>query len=153
MVKTSEADLQFPVLGISTDDDLWGFPDLHRLTKCGPETLKKNLQADMELIDAAGRLWIVRSVRRIGSVRPLLSILLISWPPQSRIEHELEAKGAMSIEDVRRRIRTTVETHPDYYFDDPREEGELEALLAQVDRASSVAELYQLLGPDTFEPY
>lgn len=59
----------------------------------------------------------------------------------------------MSIEDVRRRIRTTVETHPDYYFDDPSEEGELEALLAQVDRASSVAELYQLLGPDTFEPY
>lgn len=62
MVKTSEADLQFPVLGISADDDLWGFPDLHRLTKCGPETLKKNLQADMELIDAVGRLWIVRSV-------------------------------------------------------------------------------------------
>lgn len=152
-VKTSEAGLQFPVLGISAGEELWGFPDLDRLTTCGPQTLKKNLQADMELIDAAGRLWIVKSVRRIGSVGLLLSILLISWPPQSRIEHELEAKGAMSIEDIRRRIRTTVEAHPDYYFDDPSDMKELEALLAQVDHASSVAELYQLLGPDTFEPY
>lgn len=51
-MKSSEAGFKFPVLGFTPDHENWGFPDLDRLTKCGPATLKKRMQDDMELIDA-----------------------------------------------------------------------------------------------------
>ena len=53
-MKSTEADMLFPVLGFTPDGDIWGFADLSTLTSCGPLTLKENLQRDLELVDSSG---------------------------------------------------------------------------------------------------
>ena len=89
-MKTGEANFHFPVLGFTLDLNIWGFQDLDRLTRCGPRTLKEDTQIGMEFVDADGRRWGVRSVRRTGRAGSLFSLLLPFGPPQSRIEHDLE---------------------------------------------------------------
>ena len=152
-MKTLEADFRFPVLAFTADKEIWGFPDLDRLTKCGPVTLKENMQLGMELVDADGRRWIVRSVRRTGRAGSFLSLLLIFGPRQSRIDHELEVMAPLSIEDIRRRARTAMETHRINRLEGDDPDFEFKPLLAKVGEARSVQNIYDLLRPDTFEPY
>lgn len=152
-MKTPEVDFRFPVLGFTRDGRLWGFPDLDRLTRCGPRTLREDLQAGMELIDAEGRHWSVRSFQRTGRAGSLLSLLLPLGPPQSRVEQELDALDPIPIEDLRRRACNAMETDIDSYLNGEPREKEFEPLLAKVREARSVAELYDLLQPDTFEPH
>ena len=152
-MKTAEADFRFPVLGFTTDREIWGFPDLDRLTKCGPRTLKENTQLGMELVDAAGRGWVVRSVRRTGRAGSLLSSLLIFAPRQSRIEHDLDPIGTLSIDEIRRRACAAMEAHAINYLEGDDPDVEFRPLLAKVGKAQSVAEIYDLLQPDTFEPH
>jgi len=115
-MKTAEAGFRFPVLGFTPDLEIWGFQDLDRLTKCGPRTLRNNMQAGMELIDADGRRWIVRSVRKSGRTGSLLSLLLTAVP-QSRIEHELEPLQAVTLDDVRRRASAAMEAYAENYVE------------------------------------
>ena len=152
-MKSSEADLRFPVLGFTHDRENWGFPDLDRLTRCGPRTLKENLQDGMELIDAGGRRWKVLGIRRTGRAGSVLSLLPGFGPPQSRIEQYVEPLPDLSLEEVRERSRESLETFKSDYtgFDD--DEAEFGLLLTKVGQAQSIAELYELLQPDTFEPY
>ena len=105
----NDVGLKFPVLGFTPDRENWGFPDLDRLTKCDPRTLKENLQDGMELIDAECRRWRVLSVRRLGRTGSRLMVLLTA-KPQSRIEQELEALPALSLDEVKRRTRESLET-------------------------------------------
>lgn len=152
-MKTEEIALKFPVLGFTADLDIWGFQDLDRLTRCGPRTLKEDMQSGMELIDAGGRRWRVVSIRRTGRAGSVLSLIPGFGPPQSRIEHELEALEPVSIEEVRRRARVALEAHSaeDYYGDDGQ--ADFRKLLASVARAKGIARIYDLIQPDTFEPY
>jgi len=152
-MKTADASLRFPVLGFTTDLEIWGFPDLDRLTKCGPRTLKEGKQVGMELVDADGRRWVVRSLHRTGRAGSFLSLLLIFGPPQSRIEQDLEPMPPLSVDEVRRRAHTAMETHSTSYLEGEDPEIEFKPLLAKVGKATSVAEIYDLLQPDTFEPY
>ena len=154
-MKTSDIEFIFPVLGFTPDREFWGFPNLHALTSCGPLTLKQDKQRDMELIDADGRRWIVRGVRKIGRARPLLPWLLRSLlsTPQFRIEQDLQPLEPVSLDEIKARCRVSLEAFPqDYCAEDEREEV-LEPLLRQVDAAPSVARLYELLGLDTFQAY
>jgi hypothetical protein len=152
-MKTAEANLQFPVLGFTSDLEIWGFQDLDRLTKCGPRTLKEGTQIGMELVDADLRRWRVLAVRRAGRAGSLLSLLLPFGPPQSRIEHELQPMEAISIDDARRRSCRAMEAHAENYLEGDDREVEFEPLLASVKRAGSIAEIYETLQPDTFEPH
>jgi hypothetical protein len=152
-MKTADAGLRFPVLGFTTDLEIWGFPDLDRLTKCGPRTLKEDKQVGMELVDADGRRWAVRSLRRTGRAGSLLSLLFIFGQPQSRIEQDLEPMLPLRIDEVRRRARAAMEAHAINYLEGEDPEIEFKPLLAKVDRAPAVAELYDLLQPDTFESH
>lgn len=152
-MKTQETDFRFPVLGFTTDKEIWGFEDLDRLTKCGPRTLKDGRQLGMELVDADRRRWIVRSVRPTGRAGSFLSLLLIFGPRQARIEHELELLAPLSLEDVRRRACAAMETHSINYLEGEDPDLEFKPLLAEVGKARSVRKIYDLLQPDTFEPY
>ncbi len=152
-MKTSEANFQFPVLGFTSDLNIWGFQDLDRLTRCGPRTLKEGLQAGMELVDADARRWRVRSARRTGRAGSLWSLLLPFGPPQSRIEHDLEPMERVSIEELRLKVCTALEAHAENYFEGDERATEFEPLLSAVRAASSVNEIYDLLQPDTFEPH
>jgi hypothetical protein len=153
-MKTAEIDFHFPVLGF-TSDEIWGFQDLDRLTRCGPRTLKENVQLGMELVDADGRRWIVRSVGRTGRAGSFVSLLLffIFGPPQSRIEHELEPMTELPMEEVRRRACAAMKANAINYLEGDDPDLEFRPLLRKVGRARSVREVYDLLQPDTFEPY
>jgi len=152
-MKTAEAGFRFPVLGFTSDLEIWGFQDLDRLTKCGPRTLKEGTQIGMDLVDADLRRWRVLAGRRTGRAGSLLSLLLPFGPPQSRIEQELQAMEAISIEDARRWATRAMEAHTVKYLEGDDREVEFEPLLASVKRARSIAEIFDLLQPDTFESH
>lgn len=155
-MKTAEGQFQFPVLGFTPDAEIWGFPDLDRLTKCGPRTLKDDIQKGMELIDADGRRWVVRSIKRTGRTGSLLLPLLFLGKPQSRIEHELEPLEPVSFGEVQRRTCAAIEAHADNYCHFTAEEEwetVIEPLLAEVKSTRKMADIYDLLQPDTFESH
>ena len=61
--------LKFPILGFTTDDDVWGFPSLHKFGLCGPRTIKNDMQRGMEIVDGDGRRYWVREIRKLGRYR------------------------------------------------------------------------------------
>lgn len=144
--------MKFPVLGFTPDGENWGFPDLDRLTKCGPRTLKENMQDGMELVDADGRRWRVLSVRRTGRTGSWLMALLAAGP-QSRIEQDLEALPALSLSEVKQRTRESLNAFAADYKGFDGDEVEFASMLASVESARSISEIYELIGADTFESY
>jgi hypothetical protein len=59
----------------------------------------------------------------------------------------------VSLEDVLERACAAVEAEPDIYALDDEGEEALEPMLAKVRSARSVADVFDLLGVDTFEAY
>ena len=152
-MRSSETGFEFAILGFTPDQENWGFPDLERLTKCGPRTLKESMQDGMELIDAGGRRWRVLSVRRTGRAGSLFDLLPGFGPPQLRVEQELEELPGLSLTEVQQRVRGSLETFKSDYTGFEDGEAEFGSLLEKVSQARSIAELYELLQPDTFESY
>lgn len=155
-MKTAEVEFRFPVLGFTPDREIWGFQDIDTLTSCGPRTLKDHMQIGMELIDADGRRWIVRSVRRTGRAGSFLSwlgSLVFLSTPQSRIEHELDALEPVSLADGQARACASLEAYPHDYCADDEMETVLAPLLAEVRRTKAIAEIHGLLGLDSFRAY
>lgn len=155
-MKTSEAGFRFPVLGFTPEPQIWAFPDMDTLTSCGPRTLKDNLQIGMELVDADGRRWIVRSVTRIGRAKPWLTSvveLLMYAKMQSRIEHELDALEPLSLDEVKARACAMVEAFPEDYGHYVESDNLLAPMLAEVHAAKDIASLPDLLGLDSFKSY
>ena len=152
-MNSSEAGMAFPVLGFTPDGDIWGFPDLGTLTSCGPRTLKDDLQIGMELVDADGRRWVVRSVERLGRGEPLLQWLVsaVLSTRQSRIVQELESLAPLSLEEIRERTCAAVARDPWVYADDDPDL--LQARLAALRGAPSVAAIHEMLGLDSFMAY
>jgi hypothetical protein len=154
-MKTAEANFHFPVLGFTPDKEIWGFTDLNRLTRCGPRTLKNDLQIGMELIDANGRRWIVRDVQRTGrpgALLPWLMSTLLTASAQSRIEHELDPLEPVSLKEAQERACAAMEAFEEDYIGESREKDFL-PLLAKVKRTKKIADIYKRLQPDTFEGY
>jgi hypothetical protein len=154
-MNVSEATFEYPVLGISADNDVWGFSDLRGLTTCGPRTLKDDMQAGMELIDVNGRRWRVTGVRRLGRAGSLVGWWLKSLlsPPQSRIEQELEALGPLELKAVQERVCAAMEAHPEFWCEDDERATALPARLKEVRGVGSIADIHVVLGLDTFEAY
>jgi hypothetical protein len=154
-MKTQDVDFQFPVLGFTPDEDIWAFPDLNALTSCGRKTLREDMQANMELVDAGGRRWIVRAVRRTGRAQSLLMWIIshLISTPQSRIEHELEAMPPISIEETKKRVCASMRVFPGYYGDSDEVDADLEARIAEVRATKSNAEILDVLGLDSFMAY
>jgi poly-gamma-glutamate capsule biosynthesis protein CapA/YwtB (metallophosphatase superfamily) len=155
-VKTREANFRFPVLGFTPDREIWGFGDINTLTSCGPRTLKDNMQADMELVDADGRHWIVRSVRRVGRARPLVPWLLsalLTSAPQSRIEHELEELEIVTLTEVQARVCASLRAFPQDFGAVDERDPVLEERIAQVSNAQTIAAIHNVVGLDSFKAY
>jgi hypothetical protein len=155
-VKTSEIDFQYPVLGFTPDIEIWGFKDLNTLTSCGPKTLADDLQAGMELVDSTGRRWAVKSVRGLGPIGSIFHRAIarvLYGKTQTRIEHELEPLSPVSLQEVQAKACAVIEAHPTDYFEFFDDNTDLESQTGPVRATKSIAEIYDLLGPDTFEPY
>jgi hypothetical protein len=156
-MNATEAGIRFPVIAFTADADMWGMSNLGALTSCGRQTLKDGLQIGMEIVDADGRRWVVRSVRRIGRNFSWLALLfLTTW--SFRIEQELDALEPMSLAEVQERVCASMIAHPENLEPEYAHEEEdfariLPPRLAEVRATTSIAELYEILGLDTFEPY
>lgn len=151
-MNANDVKFKYPVFGFPSDGDLYGFPDLDRLTKCGPSTLKDGMHQGMELVDASLKRWRVLSVRRTGRAGSFLSLLWVFGPRQSRVELELEAMAPISIEEIQERACMAMEImKEDYYGEDGQKE--YEDTLKKIRKAKSLARISDLLGPDTFEAY
>ncbi|MDP3747164.1 MAG: hypothetical protein Q8Q88_08970 [Phenylobacterium sp.] len=151
-MKTAQADFRFPVLGFTTDSDVWGLSDLDALATCGPPTLAEGLQVRMELVDAEGRRWIVNSVLHTGRAGSLLSRLM-PGPAPLRIEHELELLAPLSLTDVQARVCEAMRAHPDFWCEDEERDTILPARLAEVTAAAAIADIHEVLGLDSFHAY
>jgi hypothetical protein len=156
-VKTSEVSFSFPVLGFTPDGDVWGFPDLDKLTLCGPMTLKNDMQSGMELVDAKGRAWVVRSVTRLRRARSLpVSILHLLFAAKiaSRIEHELEALPPVGLDEVKRRCCEWLDAHPEDHVEFPEDgPAEVAKIKARLMRLKTMKTMPDLLGLDWFADY
>jgi len=151
-MNSSDINFTYPVLGFSSDGDLYGFPDLDRLTKCGPRTLRDAWYNGLELVEADLKRWRVLSVRRTGRAGSLLRLLWIFGPPRSRVELELENMAPILMDEVQERACKAMEImKEDYYGEEGQKE--YEDTLKNIRKAPSVATLYGLLNPDTFEGY
>lgn len=151
-MKTAQAEFRLPVLGFTTDFDVWGLADLDGLTTCGPRTLAEDLQVGMELVDAEGRRWIVRSVQRIGRAGSLLSRLM-PGPAQYRIDHELESLEPVSLVEVQARVCGAMRAHPDFWCEDEERDTVLPVRLAEVKAVATIADIHEVLGLDSFHAY
>jgi hypothetical protein len=109
----------------------------------------------MELVDAEGRRWVVRSVRRTGRGKPLPAWLIshLLSTPQSRIEHELDAMAALTLDDVKARVCGSLEAFPQDYCHEDERDTVFAALLESVRAAKDIAALHELLGLDSFMAY
>jgi hypothetical protein len=152
-VRTGEIEWNYPILGFTPDGDIWGFPDREALTVCGSKTLKDNMQADMELVDATGQSWRVLSVRRTGAADTLLNRLMFLGKRLWRIEHELEALPAVGLAETLVRVCKGMEANPGYWSDDDEVSDELRALQAEVRAIKSIAGIHDVLGLDWFADY
>ncbi|WP_312161597.1 hypothetical protein [Phenylobacterium sp.] len=148
-------DFKFPLIGFTPDLEIWGFPDRPSLTTCGVQTLRKSMPLGMDLIDADGAQFRVVALHNKGRADPLLPWLLKAMLSgrQYRIEYVIAPLEKMSLEDLKARIGKSLEAFPsDYCLEDERDTVLL-PLLAAVQAADGVAELFTLLGLDSFESY
>lgn len=155
-MKTAEADFHFPVLGFTPDREIWGFADLDTLTSCGPRTLKEDMQLGMELVDADGCRWVVRSVRKVGRARPPIRWLvsaLLTGTPQSRIEHELDQLEPISLGDAQDRACASLRAFPQDYGAEDENDPVFEQLIAGVRATRTIGSLLDVLGLDSFMAY
>ena len=155
-MKTGDVAFEYPVLGISGDNDLWGFRDYRQLTTCGRRTLRDDMQRGMELVDAGGRRWRVVGVRRLGKSRSFLPWLfwtLLTAVPNYSIEQDLEPLEPLTLDDLKDRVCSAMKAHPEFWCDDPESAAELSQRIRQVRKAKKVAGIDDVLGLDTFEAY
>lgn len=155
-MRTEEAGFRFPILGFTPDREIWGFSDLDSLTSCGPRTLRDDMQAGMELVDADGSRWIVRSVRRVGRAQPLVPWLLsalLTSTPQSRIEHDLEQLEPITLSEAQARVCASLRAFPQDFGAEDEDDPVLERRIAEVGNTRTISAIHAVIGLDSFMAY
>ena len=147
--------LKFPILGFTTDDDVWGFPSVHEFGLCGPRTIKNDMQRGKEIVDGDGRRYRVRSIRKLGRYRalPIWFLKSLLTTPQYRIAHDLEPLGPLSLEEIKQRVHVCMRAHPLYWSEEADFDTVLVEQLANAEACRSVAEIFEVLGLDWFQSY
>lgn len=154
-MNAEDANLQFPVLGLSADNDVWGFWDMNGLTVCGPRTLKEGLQDGMELIDAVGKRCRVDSIRMIEPLEAWWK-RLFTWMlylPGYRIEQALTRLEPVTLEAVQERVCSAMQNYPLYWCEEDDIETVLVERLAEVRATTTIAAIHDVLGLDTFRQW
>jgi hypothetical protein len=155
-MNAEDANLQFPVLGLSADNDVWGFWDLEGLTVCGHRTLKEGLQDGMELIDAAGERWRVDRIRMIRPLDPWWKWILTYVLTPTRgfvIEQELTPLDKVDLKTAQERVCSAMQNYPLYWCEESEFDTVLVDRLAEVRGTTSIAAIHDVLGLDTFRQW
>lgn len=147
--------LKFPILGFTTDYDVWGFPSLATFGVCGPRTIKDDMQRGMEIVDGDGRRFQVRSIQKIGrdGFLPIWFLKSLVSVPQYRIRHELEPMPSLSLQEITRRVEAGVRAHPLHWSEEADFDTVLVEQLAKARACKSVAEIFEAMGLDWFAAY
>lgn len=147
--------LSFPILGFTTDDDIWGFPSLDELSVCGPRTIKDDMQRGMEIVDGDGRRYRVLSIRKLGrsGFLPIWFLKSLVTTPQYRISQELEPMTPLSLEEIKQRVDLCMRAHPLFWSEEADFDTVLVEKRASAQACQSVAELFEDLGLDWFAAY
>lgn len=109
----------------------------------------------MELFDTDGSRFRVVAIHDKGRASPLVHWFLkgLLYGRQYRIEYSLISLEKAQLDEVKARARDSLEAFPDDYCLFDERETVLFPLLAAVQAASGVEELFTLLGLDSFESY
>jgi hypothetical protein len=78
---------------------------------------------------------------------------LLSSTPQSRIEHDLEQLGSVTLGEAQARACASLKAFPQDWGADDEDDPTLERRLAEVRATRSIAELHDVLGLDSFMAY
>ena len=149
-MKASETRFRFPLLGFMPEADLGEighvFPDLDSLTVCRAYTLKLRMPDGMELIDATGARWKVKTVDKVRRHGPLASWLIaaaLNWQ-RYRVDYELEPLPALTLAEVKDRVCAEVQVFGD--LDGPTEDDKAEtaAQISRIRRAKTIAQVAKL---------
>jgi hypothetical protein len=154
-MRSSEASLQFPVLGLSADNDVWGFWNFDELSVCGPDTLKDGLQDGMELIDTTGARWRVDGIRMIEPLEAWWKRLFtwILYLPGYRIEQTLSPLEPIGLEAVQERVCSAMQAHPLFWCEEADFDTILVERLAEVRATPTIEAIHHVLGLDGFRMY
>ena len=122
------------------------FYDLDDLTICDANTLKGGAPERLDLIDAEGRRWAVRSVVRVGRAGGFLPWVLgalVGWN-RYRLDYELEAAQPVTLDYVKDRVGAVEQVFGN--LDDYTEEHEAETAdrLAKIRRAKTISRVAKL---------
>ena len=147
-MKVSDADIQFPALGFTTDQEMWGFTDLDKLTRCSAGNLKSGMQIDMEIIDSTGARWRVVSVNSVKRLWGFINIFWTSLAVQHRVEQDLEPMASVPYSEVQDRACLSFEVASKRYFEPDDPDAEYESFQAEVRKCTSIAEIVSRLNPD-----
>ncbi len=143
-------DFAFPVLCFTRDGDIWAVRDAFELTTCGPQTLADGVQVGMDLVDACGHCWRVKSVRQVGYPPLSLRSFRLFGSRLRCIEHELETMSGLSLEEVQERVCAALDAYPEYWCELADKDTDLPQRKAEVRQTRSIADIHEVLGLDYF---
>lgn len=129
MVRASEVDFSYPLIGFSRDQGILGFSDFVALTRCHAAYVRNEALIGMELIDNDLRRWFVRSLHLNAPLVQKRWWHIFTNIPYPEFDLDLEDSASIGLEDLRHRLLAGWE------LEDPdNEEG--------VRQASSLAEMF-----------
>lgn len=156
MVGVTEAQFVFPVFGFEPEQILgWQCDGPEGPAVIRENTFRVEKLRNLELVDASGRRWSLKSLRRLGRAGRLISWLLLTplGSSRCRIEWDLEPMPPLSLTDVQDlACETTARFGEDDDWNDELK-AETADLIARIRKARSIAELAPILNWPSFASY
>ena len=149
-MKASQTRFRFPLIGFTPDPDLgefgYVFPDLESLTVCRAYTLKLGMPDGLELIDAGGARWKVKTVEKVRRHGPLALWLVAATLNWQRyvVDYDLEPLPPVTLAELQDRVCAEVQVFGglDDYIDE--HEAETAARIDKIRKAKTIAQVATL---------
>ncbi len=108
-VKASQANLAFPVVVFSRSEGLLHYEDFQTLSVCPPVYVKERTLIGMKLIDNDREQWIIRALHLEEPIVEPKWWQIFRSTPLARFDLDLEPKGSIDLEGLRRRYLRAAE--------------------------------------------
>ena len=138
---------KYPVLGFLRDETQEDFFRDDDLAYIYTRPLKEGRYENMLLVDMDGRAWAVRHIKVLGLDGSLperiVCTLICRDARRYRVEYELDEVEPPAIDEIKRRVRRSIDVAPAKWFSasDPDYEAKIEAFKAEISRTRSIADI------------
>jgi hypothetical protein len=155
-MKITDAGFAFPVFGFEPGETLgWQCDDLSGMVTAREPVFRLHWPKSLELVDANGSRWAVKSTRRTGRSGSLFWWLILAPLGKNRcqIEWDLEPMAPLSLAEVQNLACDTTARFGE--VDDWNEELEAETAgeIAKIRATRNIAELVPILNWPSFASY